>query len=175
MWATINMREITNRNELKPSKFDSFRNIRDKNLKLVYDETPYILEFKRFVRPGEPSTKAVAYYLKPENDRDYAPNIIQNSVWYIPSEAKYGRQGKEIYRAPQPYETNGIRVFEIPTKAKEIMAESVVRQRTGIELPEEIKANLRKSIRSRGGKHRKSRNTRKHRKSSKRTKRHHRK
>ena len=49
------------------------------------------------------------------------------------------------------------------------MAESVVRQRTGIELPEEIKASLRKSIRSRGGKHRK---TKAH---LRKTKRHHKK
>ena len=169
------MREITNRDELEPTTFDAFAPIYGKP-SVPEGSKKYILEFKRFVHDPE-TTKAVAYYLGPQErgsrfDTNYVPpKIIQNSKWYIPSEEKYGRQGKAIYTAPVPFATNGIRVFEMPTRAKEIMAESVVRQRTGIELPEEIKASLRKSMRNNmGGKRRRARkSTRRHHKSSKKT------
>jgi hypothetical protein len=165
------MREITNRDELIPTKYDTFA-----TFPVPAGSKKYILEFKPNPMYKD-KRKAVAYYLKPENDRYYGPddpynppNIIQNSVWYIPSEEQYGRRGHTIYRGPQPYATNGIRVFEIPTRGKEIMAESLVRQKTGIELPEEIKASLRKSMRNNmGGKRRKAR---RHRKSLKKTRRH---
>jgi hypothetical protein len=177
------MSEITNRDELIPSKYDAFAEIYGKP-SVPAGSKKYILEFK----PNpmyEEKKKAVAYYLKPENDRYYGPgnpynppNIIQNSVWYIPSEENNRIRGTGIYRGPQPYATNGIRVFEMPTRGKEIMTESLIRQRTGIELPEEIKASIRKSIRNNnmGGKRRKARkSSRRHRKSLKKTRRHRRK
>ena len=168
------MREIFNRDKLEPSKYDAFAEIYGRS-SVPEGSKKYILEFKPNAMYPE-TKKAVAYYLKPENYRSYAPNIIQNSVWYIPSEEKYGRLGRTIYRGPMPYETNGIRVFEIPTRAQEIMAESVLRQRTGIELPEEIKASLRKSIKNMGGKRRKGwKSSRRSRKSSKTTRKYHKK
>lgn len=159
------MEEIRDRDELVPTNIEIDFFSTTNPIKITKKGKEYILEYKQYPSDYE-TRKAVAYYLGPENDRSYAPKIIENSMWYIPSEP-FGRQGKQIYRAPMPYETNRIKVFEVPTRAKELMAESLLRQKLSIELPEEIKASLRKSIRNRGGKRRKSKNTKKTRRSHK--------